>query len=127
MKKLANDMPSANLVEGYLTEIARGYGVRWTSDPDPKQVGDDDDAQDFVVSHSLTLTLSTWLILIRTRHRSLQRTWSSHSIVGNSLPKMGKGHRGSQIFRRQKTMMGKAETTVVGLYQSPHRKMTLPC
>jgi len=43
MKKLTNDMPSANLVEGYLTEIARGYGVRLTSDP--KQVGDDDDDQ----------------------------------------------------------------------------------
>ena len=56
MKKLANDMPSANLVEGYLTEIARGYGVRWT--PDPKQVGDDQrcDGQDFVVSHSSTLS-----------------------------------------------------------------------
>jgi len=58
MKKLANDMPSSNLVDGYLTEIARGYGVRWTSDS--KQVGDDDDqprdAQDFVVSHSLTLS-----------------------------------------------------------------------
>jgi len=51
-------MPSANLVEGYLTEIARGYGVRLTCDS--KQVGDDDDqrrdAQDFVVSHSLTLS-----------------------------------------------------------------------
>ena len=32
-------MPSADLVEAYLTEIARGYGVRWTSDP--KQIGDE--------------------------------------------------------------------------------------
>jgi hypothetical protein len=63
MKKLANDMPRANLVEGYLTEIARGYGVRWTSDS--KQVGDDDDgdqrrdAQDLVAR----MTLSTGLPL----------------------------------------------------------------
>lgn len=58
MKKLANDMPSANLVEGYLTEIARGYAVRWT--PDPKQVGDDQrcDGQDFVVSYPSTLSTS---------------------------------------------------------------------
>jgi len=39
MKKLTNDMPSAELVEGYLSEIARAYGARWNSDP--KQVGDD--------------------------------------------------------------------------------------
>lgn len=55
MKKLANDMPSPNLVEGYLTEIARGYSVRWTSNSN--EVGDDQrcDGQDFVVSHSLAL------------------------------------------------------------------------
>ena len=29
MKKLTNDMPSASLVEAYLTEIAKGYGVQW--------------------------------------------------------------------------------------------------
>lgn len=50
MKKLTNNMPSADLVEGYLTEIARGYGVQWNSDP--KQAVDDqrDDARDLVVS-----------------------------------------------------------------------------
>ncbi|KAH9968709.1 regulator of Vps4 activity in the MVB pathway-domain-containing protein [Russula dissimulans] len=40
MKKLTNDMPSAELVEAYLSEIARGYGLRWNSDS--KQVGDDE-------------------------------------------------------------------------------------
>jgi hypothetical protein len=50
MKKLATDMPSADLVEGYLTEIARGYGLKWNSDPRP--VGDvqHGDAQGLVVS-----------------------------------------------------------------------------
>ncbi|KAI0001771.1 DUF292-domain-containing protein [Russula vinacea] len=38
MKKIALDMPSADLVEGYLAEIARGYGVQWNTDPRP--VGD---------------------------------------------------------------------------------------
>jgi len=48
MKKLANNMPSADLVEGYLAEIARGYGLRWASEP--KQVDGDQrhDAQDLV-------------------------------------------------------------------------------
>jgi hypothetical protein len=31
MKKITNNMPSVDLVEGYLTEIAKGYGVRWKS------------------------------------------------------------------------------------------------
>ncbi|KAI0274909.1 regulator of Vps4 activity in the MVB pathway-domain-containing protein [Gloeopeniophorella convolvens] len=46
MKKLTNDTPSADLVEGYLTEIAKGYGVQWNSDL--KQVGGDqnEEAQD---------------------------------------------------------------------------------
>ena len=48
MKKLAINMPSVDLVEAYLLEIARGYGVRWTSDL--KQIGDDQrDGQDSVV------------------------------------------------------------------------------
>ena len=38
MKKIANNMPSIDLVEGYLTEIAKGYSVRWKSDLKP--VGD---------------------------------------------------------------------------------------
>jgi|SRR5580693_6673750 vacuolar protein sorting-associated protein IST1 len=54
MKKLANNMPSADLVEAYLTEIARGYGVRWTSDL--KQIGDDQrDAQDSAVVSDLAI------------------------------------------------------------------------
>lgn len=39
MKKLTNDMPSAGLVEAYLTEIAKGYGVQWN--PSLKQVDGD--------------------------------------------------------------------------------------
>lgn len=39
MKKLTNNMPSANLVDAYLTEIAKGYGVQWN--PDRKQAGGD--------------------------------------------------------------------------------------
>ena len=77
MKKLANNMPSADLVEGYLTEIARGYGVRWASEP--KQVDGDQrhDAQDLVVSFFGTLCWfagSLILILTRTQHHKLQET-----------------------------------------------------
>jgi len=58
MKKLANNMPSADLVDAYLTEIARGYGVRWTSDP--KQIGDDQrDAQGSAVVSDLAIFFST--------------------------------------------------------------------
>ncbi|KAF8272985.1 DUF292-domain-containing protein [Lactarius quietus] len=32
MKKLTNNMPSATLVEAYLAEIAKGYGVQWNAD-----------------------------------------------------------------------------------------------
>lgn len=39
MKKLTNNMPSASLVDAYLTEIAKGYGVQWS--PDLKQAGGD--------------------------------------------------------------------------------------
>jgi len=39
MKKITNNMPSANLVEAYLTEIAKGYGVQWN--PNLKQAGGD--------------------------------------------------------------------------------------
>lgn len=39
MKKLTNNMPSAGLVEAYLKEIAKGYGVQWN--PDLKQAGGD--------------------------------------------------------------------------------------
>ncbi|KAI0304632.1 regulator of Vps4 activity in the MVB pathway-domain-containing protein [Russula brevipes] len=53
LKKLVNDMPSTDLVEGYLSEIARGYGVRWNSDP--KQVGDDQRSDPRVVVRRLCL------------------------------------------------------------------------
>jgi hypothetical protein len=72
MKKIAINMPSADLVEGYLAEIARGYGVRWNSDPKP--VGDGED-QNLVVSGPSILQL--WfpiasLILTRTELQTLQ-------------------------------------------------------
>jgi hypothetical protein len=61
MKKLATNMPSVDLVEAYLTEIARGYGVRWISDS--KQIGDDQRdgrdsvvVSDFSLSHTLPAT-----------------------------------------------------------------------
>jgi len=50
MKKLSIDMPSADLVEGYLTEIARGYGVQWDFDPRPVGDGERGVAQGLVVS-----------------------------------------------------------------------------
>lgn len=43
MKKLAIDMPSADLVEAYLTEIARGFGLQWNSDPRPVSDGQHSD------------------------------------------------------------------------------------
>lgn len=39
MKKITNSMPPASLVEAYLAEIAKGYGVQWN--PDLKQAGGD--------------------------------------------------------------------------------------
>lgn len=33
MRKLVVDTPSTELVDGYLREIARGYGLPWGSDP----------------------------------------------------------------------------------------------
>jgi vacuolar protein sorting-associated protein IST1 len=50
MKKLAVDMPSADLVEGYLAEIARGYGVQWGPHPRPVGDGEHGDAHGSVVS-----------------------------------------------------------------------------
>ena len=50
MKKLTNDTPSADLVEGYLTEIARGFGLQWNSDPRPVGDGQHSDVQTLVVS-----------------------------------------------------------------------------
>jgi len=50
MKKITNNMPSADLVEAYLTEIAKGYGVQWN--PGLKQAGGDqsDEVQGLAVS-----------------------------------------------------------------------------
>jgi vacuolar protein sorting-associated protein IST1 len=58
MKKIATNMPSAELVEGYLAEIARGYGVQWNTGP----VGDGQhgDAQGLVVSGLAILQQSLW-------------------------------------------------------------------
>ncbi|KAI0068003.1 DUF292-domain-containing protein [Artomyces pyxidatus] len=42
MKKLTVDMPSAELVDAYLTEIAKGYGVQWSATPQPGSSNDDD-------------------------------------------------------------------------------------
>lgn len=52
MKKITIDTPSADLVEGYLTEIARGFGLQWNSDPRPVSDGQraDSDVQTLVVS-----------------------------------------------------------------------------
>ena len=49
MKKITIDTPSADLVEGYLTEIARGFGLQWNSDPRPVD-GQHSDVQALAVS-----------------------------------------------------------------------------
>lgn len=49
MKKIALNMPSADLVEGYLAEIARGYGVQWNTDPRPVGDGQLGEAQGLAV------------------------------------------------------------------------------
>jgi hypothetical protein len=53
MKKIAINMPSADLVEGYLAEIARGYGVRWNSDPKPVGEGQRGEDQGLVSGPSI--------------------------------------------------------------------------
>lgn len=55
MKKLTTNMPSADLVEGYLTEIARGFGLQWNSDPRPVSDGQHSDVQTLVVSSVILL------------------------------------------------------------------------
>ncbi len=50
MKKLTINTPSADLVEGYLTEIARGYGLQWNSDPGLVSDGQHGNVQALVVS-----------------------------------------------------------------------------
>jgi hypothetical protein len=50
MKKLTINTPSADLVDGYLTEIARGFGLKWNSDPRPVSDGQRSDVQALVVS-----------------------------------------------------------------------------
>jgi hypothetical protein len=77
MKKLAIDMPSAELVEGYLAEIARGYGIRWNSDPKPIGDGQLGDAQGLVVGGLSILQLwvhTESLVLTRTELQRLQGT-----------------------------------------------------
>jgi hypothetical protein len=59
-------MPSADLVEGYLAEIARGYGVQWNTDPRPVGDGQLGDAQGLAVSGKPFFSRSAdSLILIR--------------------------------------------------------------
>jgi hypothetical protein len=53
MKKLTIDMPSPDLVEGYLTEIARGFGLQWNSDPRPVNDGQHSDVPALVSSLAL--------------------------------------------------------------------------
>lgn len=53
MKKLTIDMPSPDLVEGYLTEIARGFGLQWNSDPRPASDGQHSDVRALVSSLAL--------------------------------------------------------------------------
>lgn len=43
MKKLTIDMPSSELVDAYLTEIAKGYGVNWAPLVTPGKTDDDDE------------------------------------------------------------------------------------
>jgi vacuolar protein sorting-associated protein IST1 len=50
MKKISVNMPSDDLVEGYLTEIARGYGVQWNSNSKQVSEGQSSEVQGLVVS-----------------------------------------------------------------------------
>jgi len=58
MKKLTTNTPSADLVDGYLTEIARGFGLQWNSDPKPVSDGQHSDVQALVVSDLVLLRQS---------------------------------------------------------------------
>ncbi len=72
MKKITINTPSADLVEGYLTEIARGFGLQWNSDPRPVSDGQHSDVQGLVVSDLCPSSTvcglfdSLMLIIIRT-------------------------------------------------------------
>jgi hypothetical protein len=61
MKKITIDTPSADLVEAYLTEIARGYGLQWNSDPRPVSDGQHGDVQALVVCGLVILRRSVAL------------------------------------------------------------------
>ena len=63
MKKIAINMPSAVLVDGYLAEIARGYGVRWNSDPKPVGDGQHGEDQNLVVSGPSIATVAGFPLL----------------------------------------------------------------
>jgi hypothetical protein len=43
MNKLRLDMPSPELVDAYLNEIAKGYGIKWTPSSRPVEGINDDD------------------------------------------------------------------------------------
>jgi hypothetical protein len=66
MKKISVNMPSDDLVEGYLTEIARGYGVQWKLNS--KQVSEDQssEAQGLMVSGLDGRGGTCWLMFSRT-------------------------------------------------------------
>ncbi|THH19380.1 hypothetical protein EW146_g1782 [Bondarzewia mesenterica] len=51
MKKLTVDMPSSELVDAYLSEIAKGYGVRWTPAAWPDQGNNNGDEGGVKVCH----------------------------------------------------------------------------
>jgi hypothetical protein len=73
MKKISVNMPSDDLVEGYLTEIARGYSVQWNSNS--KKVSEDQssEAQGLVVSGLDGRGGGTWwLIITRTQLNKAQ-------------------------------------------------------
>jgi hypothetical protein len=71
MKKLITNTPSAELVEGYLTEIARGFGLQLNSGPRPVSDGQHSDVQALVVSDldlsSIICGLFDSLMLLITR------------------------------------------------------------
>jgi hypothetical protein len=122
MKKMANNMPSIDLVEGYLTEIARGYGVRWKSDP--KQVGDDqsDEARGLVVSRFNSHGGISSLIFNRKRLNMTQEIKTTNLTVGNSLTAVGP--QDSRISPLRRMTMGKGGMRAP--YLSPRQKMTSP-
>ncbi|KAI0308062.1 DUF292-domain-containing protein [Multifurca ochricompacta] len=63
IKKLAINMPSADLVEGYLSEIAKGYGVRWDRNLEQvsnNQSGENQGLTDAALSDARGIVVSQW-------------------------------------------------------------------